>query len=279
MTSMDIHIVSFGTTGASRHFRDYSKHLARIEATVLRLGLTCTIYTQESPAFKESVLGQNAYPMRKGAGYWSWKPDLILDAAYRNPQKLILYLDADWDLRSVPDEIDLIRNSHSGLSLIRIDHKVVDWTSKRCLDFFSLDKLNDSLCFVASVILLDASNRNALSAMIAWKQAMQNYRLLLDPFFTTRQNHRHDQSILNCLVVKNVVRCIELPQITYVEGVSSESSYESAWLRTVRNSTPRTMRSSILKMRSTIFAKFELFKFIVHNSVFRKFHSSDPKVH
>jgi len=274
MTSMNIHIISFGTTGVSRHFRDYSKHLARIESNVLRLGLTCTIYTQESPAFKESVLGQNAYPMRKGAGYWSWKPDLILDAASRNPGKLILYIDADWDLRSVPDDIFSIRNSYSGLSLIRIDHKVVDWTSKRCLDFYGIDKLNDSLCFIASVILLDTSNRIALSAMISWKQAMQDYKLLLDPFFTTRQNHRHDQSILNCLVVKNAVQCSELPQTTYVEGVSSESSYESAWLRTVRNSTPRTIRSSILKIRSTIFAKFELFRFILHISVIRKLRSS-----
>ena len=273
MTKRNIHLVTFGTIGNSRHFRNYSEHLQRIEANAIRLGLTCTIYTQESPAFKESVLGQNTYPMRKGAGYWSWKPDLILDAASRNPGKVILYLDADWDLQSVPKEIALIKNSRSGLALIKINHKVVDWTSKRCLEFYGLDELNDSLCFVASVILLDASNQNALSSMISWKEAMKNHRLLLDPIFTTRQNHRHDQSILNCLVEKGAIYCDELPSNTYIQGVSPESSYESAWLRTVRSSTSKTTAANFLKIRSFLFAKIELIKFSFNISLSKMINS------
>ena len=254
-----MHIITFGTTGYSVRYRDYSIELERIQSQAIKLGCSFEGYTQTSQIILESPLGQNAYPMRKGAGYWSWKPDIILDSIRKHPYELILYLDADFELVDIRP---LFRNSpgiNQGLSLFKSPHLLNDWISDRCANFFGISSNTNFPMFTAGAILINPQAPTVIRDLVNWQRYLANPRLLLDPIFDFKLKHRHDQSILSAMIAAGLINVAPLPDGIYVEAVSVNVDYEASWLRT-KNSQPGKSGISnfIVRIRSLYFHKMEL---------------------
>jgi hypothetical protein len=257
-----VHVVSFGTTGVSTKYRDYSKDLKRLEREAHSLGCSFEAYDQSSESFVNSRLAQNRYPMRKGAGYWSWKPDIILDAISKNPDQVILYLDADFELVRLSELLDGFNKENFGIALAPMNHQLKDWITKRCAEHFKFSSTMDSLVYSAGAILVNPENDGCVASLIHWRDKMSIPKLLLDPVFTLRRNHRHDQTIISAMIAKEMIKVSDLPNIIFIEGVSSEVDYERAWLRSKKTSNNVTSRFHFfLMIRSFIFHKWELMNF------------------
>lgn len=257
-----IHVITFGTTGKSTSYRDYSKELIRLQSEAQRLGCSFEAYNQFSESFVKSQLALNRYPMRKGAGYWSWKPDIILDAISKNPSHLILYLDADFELVRLDELLDGINKENFGVALAQMNHHLRNWISKRCAEHFKISSTTDPLAYSASVILANPLNDSCVPCLMQWRDNLSKPKLLLDPVFTLRRNHRHDQTILSAMIAIGTIKVFDLPEIIYIEGVSNENDYERAWVRSKK--TSKKVINSLhvfLKIRSIAFHKWQLVKF------------------
>jgi hypothetical protein len=153
--------------------------------------------------FKEK--NKDLLAFSKGAGYWIWKPYLILKTLLEiNDNDILIYCDSAISfVSSIYPYLDKLIGS---FILFSLDHKETKFTKG---DVFKYLKCTDNLNIINTPIL-DAShsiwkkNENSINFVKEWLALCENYQLITDepsiePNFNDFLEHRHDQSIMSCL--------------------------------------------------------------------------------
>ncbi len=148
---------------------------------------------------------------KRGAGYWLWKPFVILDALKKiNNDDVLVYTDSGSlfvnpidDLINLLDYNDIILFYNNG-------HKNENWTKRDCFFYMNCDysSFHKSDQLVASYIVCKKTSF-VVNLIEEWLFYSQDARILTDiPNISGLNNlegfidHRHDQSILSILAHK-----------------------------------------------------------------------------
>jgi hypothetical protein len=210
--------VTFGTS-------DYSQSLSRLRRSANRVGIhTVRIYRPHSIAVRRAAMeNPELIKRRRGAGYWLWKPYILLDAMDAAKEgTIIIYTDAGQryladpsPLISLAAERDVLLFHNNAGYLQRT------WTKRDCFVLMEADTPEhwNALQLDASIQIYRAGPR-ARSFLAEWQAAMRDPRILSDapntcglPNFGGFREHRHDQSILTILAMKHGVECFPSPKI------------------------------------------------------------------
>lgn len=204
---MAIHLVCYAS-GPAIHF----KNQAALVASARRHGVTSVSALDSSTAADPAFSSDNrtTLSLAEGAGYWLWKPRIILDALERSAEKdLVLYADSGADLRGPLDSLGsaaegrdgvLFWNDYPNRMHVKRDAYVLTGTdTPRYHDARQLD----------AAFLLFSNTPRVRAFVRLWLDHCSDPRQLTDqpntcglpdlPGFT---GHRHDQSLLTLLYLR-----------------------------------------------------------------------------
>lgn len=266
---LKITVVTFATFGHTRKQRDYSFLVEKIRKSCSQLGLRLLVLSFPDGEGKADFWDiERALPMRKGAGYWSWKPQVILESLKLADTRYVLYLDSDLNILATPNISEIPEFSKNGVAVFKTNELLLDWTSKRCLKSFAIDEKSNFPIISASAVLIDRENLNAINFLIEWGRSIKDLNKLLDPFWSWRMFHRHDQSILSCLIATSAVRVSFFTPGFYQTGLNNKSlSANKAWLIHGETNT-EILKHRFYRFReleSKIFHKYELCIYLLRN--------------
>jgi hypothetical protein len=153
----------------------------------------------------------------RGAGYWLWKPYIILKALMAAaPGDIVMYLDCGVRIRNHLGPLIQLAHQHD-LLLFANFHTNREYTKRECLDIMGFR--GDDLQFARESLQMDAAfmftkNTTASVEFVRqWLVACQNARAITDdkcqdpgllPEFADLIDHRHDQAILSLLTLMSI---------------------------------------------------------------------------
>lgn len=169
----------------------------------------------------QNFVNQNSHILSKsrGAGYWLWKPYIILDMLNKiDENDYLIYMDSGAYLIKSPDDYLRMIN-HKGLLTFSLGiHKQSTWCKKDCFDEIFGEEHNyyDELQIFASFIFMRKCEYS-VKFIENWLQHCCNHQLITDepsilPNYPDFKEHRHDQALLSLLVYKNDIMYV--PDIT-----------------------------------------------------------------
>jgi len=181
-----------------------------------RYGLDTHIYGPESPVVADL---RQRYPAimsaKRGAGYWLWKPFIILDAMSSVPDGTpVLYTDIALTFVADPSPLLALAEQHP-VSLFGMSsgQPATAWTKRDC--FIELDADTPEFWNLPQLwagMQLYRAGPEARTFLHKLCKAMTNEAALTDqpniyglPDLPTFRDHRHDQSILTILAHKEGV--------------------------------------------------------------------------
>jgi hypothetical protein len=197
----------------------------------------------------------------KGFGYWSWKSLVIrkkLEEIESND--LLIYTDAGCDIADLDRfssqidslasiDFDLLITLQSRASYLTKKYGVAEstWTKKSLLDQLALTEDQQVSPQYAATALIIRKNDKTLDFVREWQRLcfLGGFRLLddresiLEEEFAGLQEHRHDQSILSCLVKVNT-----LMRIKVAEQATSDYSILNGLFLPSRNHSSIPVRHS-----------------------------------
>ncbi len=267
---MSISIVTFATTGKNYRYRDYSNFLDELRTELSKLGFDLLSYNQTDIAPTNFKSIKPFTKMRRGAGYWVWKPFIIKTAAAQIQTRYLLYVDVDLRVENINQEQLIASLNQQAVGVFEMKDKVSDWSSDRSLQYFDKNLIADSFSYASGVILLDTEHVDFENWLRIWESYLLNPKLILDPLFTTKQNHRHDQTILSSLIAIGRLSISKLPPTSLVLDGSNETTHRNDWggtvLRHGRLERPVDDKRSRNQI-SVIFHKAQLVMFWIRFSV------------
>ncbi len=165
-------------------------------------------YIKQSPFYKENI---EILSQSRGAGYWLWKPYIILDSFdILRPNDKVLYMDCgDIFNSNIIDGLDTVLED-TDICLTSGSHQNKVYTKRDCFELMGCDgpEYWDSLQVEAGVIAFRPSLRSQ-SIFEEWLEFCKNPNILTDtpnicglPNLKEFKDHRHDQSVLSNLSVK-----------------------------------------------------------------------------
>jgi len=229
--------VSFGTD-------NFSQALSRLHRSAKRFGIRdVRFYRTNHPAVCHAI-EQNPEIMkqRRGAGYWLWKPYILLDTIDSvEEDTIIIYTDAGQ--RYVADPSPLVAlAAKKDVVLFHSDHPQRIWTKRDCFVLMQADvpQYWDAQQLDASIQIYRAGAK-ARGFLLELQNLMRDPRILCDgpntcglPNFEGFRDHRHDQSITTILAMKRGIETFRSPKIVLKRDPVSGSK---------RASSPRTART------------------------------------
>lgn len=146
----------------------------------------------------------------RGGGYWLWKPYILLDQCYKNPNQIFLYMDCgdEIDITKIPNLLEIL--GESSLCLAQSYHSHSAFTKRDCFYYMGCDDPQywNSYQIEAGNILFKSDNYS-IKIFKEWLEWCQDPRILTDePNQCEYQNHpnfiqhRWDQSVLTNLKIK-----------------------------------------------------------------------------
>jgi hypothetical protein len=196
---------------------------------------------------------KNLFFGSRGYGYWSWKPEIILNVLEEiKVGDCLIYLDAGCHLnplgkKRLIDYFRFLRKTKKGIlafkaqvpnkknSLLKHDgrrlfeYQTYKWTKGDLLDYFSVRKKNDILkmqTFGAGVILVKKCKFSMKVFKEFKKIVWENFNLLDDTPSISKNidgfiEHRHDQSIWNLLCIKYKISALSAYEYFYPKNINS----------------------------------------------------------
>jgi hypothetical protein len=223
--------VSFGTS-------KFRQALTRLRRSARKVGIEdIRVYRPDHPSIRRAreenpkIMGQ-----RRGAGYWLWKPYILLDTLNGVAEgTVIVYSDAGQRYIADPSPLidlavtrDVVLFHNNGGQLQRA------WTKRDCFVLMQADAPEywDALQLDASIQIYRASLK-ARNFLLDLREAMRDPRLLCDgpntcglPNFEDFREHRHDQSITTILAMKHGIETFPSPKVV-VKGVAVTGARQS----------------------------------------------------
>lgn len=209
---MKVYLVSFATP-------NFYKSQKKLNKTALQFGVDeCIPFTdvdlKKTDFYQENKL---ILDQERGAGYWLWKPFIILEAMKQADEgDIVIYSDSGAEvIESLQPLLDICRKQE-GLLFFRVpffSEKLINknWTKRDC--FILMDADTDrfhSAGQVAGSPHFYLKNKKNIAFIRDWLSYCKDARILTDqPNSCGSRNypefidHRHDQSVLSILAVKN----------------------------------------------------------------------------
>ena len=207
------------------HFLTYATNEFMLNATILadsakRVGFNSSIILNQSDIIWDKFYKDNAQilNMPRGAGYWLWKPYIILEALKRlGPDDCLFYSDAGrsqyYAFRKFPEMLfgRLLQTKEGFLLGPAISHlgTIKEWTKRDCLHLMDADEPALHKKPLLMTWGLWRNTPDALNFLKLWLDFCRDSRCLTDqpnelglgdyPAFI---DHRHDQSIMSILAHK-----------------------------------------------------------------------------
>jgi hypothetical protein len=163
----------------------------------------------EGKCFTGDFVEMNKATLEKtrGAGYWLWKPYIILAKMLGcQDGDILIYSDAgvEWvnDVRHLIDSMD------EDIFLFSNGHKHVEWCKMDVLEAIIPGRHNMDLPQVQASVILFRVNQKTRDFVKEWLLYSQMPGFIDDspsklPNYPTFAEHRHDQAILTCLQIKH----------------------------------------------------------------------------
>lgn len=201
----------------------FAKSQARLNASAYRCGIDEVIaYNEEwlrsTPFYEENkrILEQG-----RGAGYWIWKPYIILDALLgAGPDDIVVYCDSGAEIIGPLNPLFEVCRKQGGIVLFnQVYYKNKAWTKRDCFvlmdcdepEYWDGDQVQAAFC-------LFMNNERNVSFVAEWLYYCCDEQIVTDtdnvcgldnfPEFT---DHRHDQSVLSLLAVKHGIELYRNP--------------------------------------------------------------------
>jgi hypothetical protein len=208
---MAVRLIAFAT----KQFQQSAGELAQ---SALRFGLSAELYTPQSQVMKDFA---RAYPdiarLRRGAGYWLWKPWLIKHALATSADgDVIVYADAGSQLIADPAPLIELTNRRP-VAVFGHGWKSTPatmmrrWTKRDCFVLLGADReefWNARCCTAGFQIYRNSSEARAFADELLVSSA--DPRVLTDipntmglENFPEFVDHRHDQSVLSILALRH----------------------------------------------------------------------------
>lgn len=148
---------------------------------------------------------------KKGAGFWIWKPYIILDALNRiDENDILIYIDSGAKFVNPISEISKLLKEKDLLLFYNNGHKNYEWTKRDCFVYMDCDaeKFHFGHQVIAGYIFC-RKTKFVINLMEEWLSYCMDERIITDNANTCGlgnligfKEHRHDQSILSNLAVK-----------------------------------------------------------------------------
>jgi hypothetical protein len=189
----------------------FTQSLALLRRSALKHGIDeFRGYTPEHPAVRQAAdENPEIFSLKRGAGYWIWKPYILLDTLNSVPEgTLVIYTDAG--IRYITSAASLFAQANDADILLFHNPgggPQSTWTKRDCFvlmqadtpEFWHLPQLDAAI----QIYRVGTQARRFVGEL---KQAMRDPRILTDqpnecglPNFDDFRDHRHDQSVLTVL--------------------------------------------------------------------------------
>jgi len=158
---------------------------------------------------KTEFYNKNLHTFRApiGAGYWIWKPYIILNALKKlEDNEVLVYMDSGDMITSNFSKFLNRALRQEDMLLLDGSYRHGDWTHKECFEEMWCDskEYHDAIQLEAGVCVFRKTART-ISVVSEWLGWVQNEKALYDSWASQREGfneHRHDQSILTNLKIK-----------------------------------------------------------------------------
>ena len=234
--------VTFGT-------KEFRQAIGLLKRTASRYGVKdVRIYGPEHGAIMKLAREQpGIMSQRRGAGYWLWKPTILLHAMASLPDgAIVIYTDAGVAYDASPSPLvqllrteDVITFSNFPTHLQRI------WTKRDCFILLGADRQEEwERRQLDAAVLLIRNSARARELLTEWGAAMADPRVLTDqpnecglPNLDGFIEHRHDQSVLTIVAARNAVPVLPMP----MHRRSKQMPYGAIFLQhRMRDDVPRS---------------------------------------
>jgi hypothetical protein len=190
-------VVTFATVQSSLTNRNYSNEVKQMRKGVESKGINFLHYDINDVLDSIYYVSKLKYfSLRKGAGYWHWKPAVILDALSRFDN--VIYLDVDRNISDLKSyEITKVEQT-SGMGFFVTDFDFRVHTNKY---FKRIRNSNQEVKMIdAGMIILCKNGKDTFRFLNDWQSEIEDHKKLLDDVFPFVKRHRHDQTIASFLI-------------------------------------------------------------------------------
>jgi len=182
-------------------------------------GFNVTGYTQND--IDDTFMSENIdiLSCKRGCGYWLWKPYLILKKLNEvDNGDVVFYTDCGDDLRNDIKTYLLEHFYDNNMLIIKNRFSHLQYTKKDCFDlmncnenkFFETKQMEAGVCGFKKCDESISFVKEWLSYCMIPNIINDNYESINHSSFI---DHRHDQSILTNLVIKNNIKTIDIEHI------------------------------------------------------------------
>jgi hypothetical protein len=171
----------------------------------------------------------------RGAGYWLWKPYIIYYYLRTlRDNDVLMYTDSGSHFVASADTLfNMVRDDPRGVLLFGMNHKHKTWTKR---DSYVLMDCDNTLCWNSYQHMASFSVWRRTDYSLDFAQRWLNFstdaRILTDqpnvmgkPNLPDFQDHRHDQSVMSLLAVKDTVATYRDPSTDWHMGYHAYSPY------------------------------------------------------
>lgn len=209
---MKIHLVNFATP----NFYNAQK---RLNKSALRFGVDQCISYNKSVLQKTEFYKKykNILDQERGAGYWLWKPFIILEAL-RSAEygDIVIYSDSGAEVLAPLEPLTDLCQQKGGILLFNVHtpngkHTNIMWTKRDCFVLMDADEPRfHNAEQVAGSPQLYQKNPRSIAFLEEWLNYCTDERILTDipnrcgyANYPKFKDHRHDQSVLSLLVLRH----------------------------------------------------------------------------
>jgi len=219
--------VSFGT-------EEFSEALRKLRNSAEKFGIKVRQYDSRHSVVRQAFEhSPEIMRQRRGAGYWLWKPYILLDTMDQvKPGTIIIYTDAGQRYIADPGPLFSLARSQDVVLFHSRNFVQRAWTKRDCFVLLEADEARywDATQLDASIQLYRAGPR-ARDFLLELRKAMSDPQVLCDgpnncglPNFEEFRGHRHDQSILTILAIKHGIQTFPSPKYRVNKTLSKDAN-------------------------------------------------------
>lgn len=207
----------------------YKNSLKNLTESAFSVGKVDDVFVYGPHSYSERYRQLNSYVLSKprGAGYWIWKPWIIRQAFdIMDEGDVVLYCDAGLTITGdLTPLFDTALKSKDQKLLFKLPahgtpaHLAKQWTKRDC---FVLTKCDEEKYWNADMtngaVSLWVKNDKNIEFLKEWGRFMRDPRIVTDeinmcglPNFIEFKDHRHDQSVLTLMAVRDGIEMFRDP--------------------------------------------------------------------
>jgi hypothetical protein len=201
--------------------KNFINSLDYLEKSLCNYNVKLLKYTEKNLPTSFKIKNKKHFRVKRGGGYWVWKPFVILDALSKiNDNDMLLYLDSGLSaIRDVKILFEYFNKMNQDIILFQ-NHGLQNqvWTKRDC--FVLMDCDNENYYYkeqINAAIQLYRKTTNSSQFLTQYLHYCTNYDIISDAKsklksdFVSFIENRHDQSILTNLSIKYNIKTFRNP--------------------------------------------------------------------